>query len=74
MNEENLVTSAELREFFVWVNQGDVLVQHNACVIGSFIGGPICEAPSGPPGLLYVANPNPPQISISPFHLGVMKW
>jgi hypothetical protein len=73
MNEQNLVTSTDPRDFFVWVNPDDVLVQCNVGV-GSFIGGPICEAPSGPPGLLYIANPNPPQISLSPFHLGVMNW
>jgi hypothetical protein len=74
MNEQNLVTSTEPRDFFVWVNPRDFLVQHNASVVGSFTGGPIVEAPGGPAGLLFIENPNPPQISVSPFHSGVVNW
>ncbi len=73
MNEQKLITSSEPRDFFVWVNPWDFLVQHNASIVGSFTGGPILEAPGGPAGLLYIANPNAPGISISPFHLSVVK-
>lgn len=74
MDGQDSIMSSEPRDFFVWVNPSDFLVQHNAGVVGSFTGGPIVEAPGGPAGLLYIANPNPPAISVSPFHLGVVNW
>jgi hypothetical protein len=66
--------SLERRDFFVWVDPQNFLVKHNAGLAGSFTGGPIGDAPPGPAGLMFIANPQPPAISITPFHSSVVNW
>ena len=70
-----MATSANVRDFYVWVNPNDFMIQHNLGLVGSFCGGPIIPGIDGPEGLLYIPNPNPKarECSVSPFHLGLIR-
>lgn len=63
-----IYSGTEQREFFVWVNPNDDIVQINVGLTGSFFGGPIGGAEASPHSLLFVHNSNPAPSNMTPFH------
>lgn len=61
------------RDFFVWIDPLNIIVRNNACLVGSFTGGPPLPAPDGVQGLPFIENPKYPVNSISPFHMGLIN-
>ena len=58
------------REFFVWVDPNDWLVQWNMGLVGSFFGGTPLGGGS-PEYLQFIANPDAKPSAITPFHNNV---
>ena len=68
-----LISGAEEREFFVWVDPKNFLIQHNLGLIGGFSGGPMEAGQDTPDYLQFVPNPNVLPGFLSPFHNGVIR-
>jgi hypothetical protein len=67
-----LVTSSDSREFFVWVNPEDWLVQNNAGLVGIFACGPIPGLEDDASKIMFV--PNPDFLApLSPFQWGMLS-
>jgi hypothetical protein len=64
---------AEPREFFVWVNPNDDLVQHNMGLVGTFIAGTVEGLGGSPEYLQFVHNPKAKPSVFQPFHSNVIR-
>lgn len=67
--KDNLNISSEQREFYVFVNPSNFLVQHNIGLIGSIASTPQLSQNSSP--LMFLPNPDY-QDAISPFQNGML--
>jgi hypothetical protein len=56
------------KEFFVWVNPNNFMVQHNLGFIGSFTGGPTNAGEDTPQHLQFIHNEKVGPGAMSPFH------
>ena len=67
-----VITSEVEREFFVWVNPDNMLVENNLGLVGSFFGGPMNVGDDRPANLQFISNPSAGSGFVSPFHNGVV--
>jgi hypothetical protein len=61
------------KEFFVWVDPDDWMVNHNIGIVGGVGQEPPSPENTGPENLMFVFNPNHKQGDISRFHLGIIN-
>lgn len=67
------IRGVEPKEFFVWVDPDDSMVQHNIGLVGGIGQGEPNPEDSAPEHLMFVHNPNHRQGFVSRFHTGVLR-
>lgn len=68
-----LSEGSDEREFFLWVDPSNFLIQHNLGTIGSFFSGPLSPGDDTPDHLPFIRNENARPGIISPFHSGAIR-
>jgi len=70
----NLYRGDEEREFFVWIDPANWMVENNLGKVGAFTGGPLNAGDDAPQKLPYLPNANADGPMMTPFHLGLISW